>query len=420
MSAARHVVLLISDTSVPLRDIARTLLAQDYRASLVLDEAAIDAGFEQVLGELGTVVRSQDAADVMRQIGQDPPSGVLPLSEAQLPLACAVAALADVPHHGAEVVTRLTDKAAQRAALRSAGLQRLRFCEVRPDQAFESVVGVVGLPFILKPTVGRGSRHARSVASAEDYAAAVRCARSSEVPLPAMIAEEVIAFDARAEIAGYVSVDGIWTTAGPVLLGVTGKLGLRWPFRETGQFFPSLLDAAERGEVVRLVESALDALGFRVGPFHVEVARTATGPEIIEVNGRFGGYVPELYGAALGIDVLDLAVRASMGEAVPPPVQDVRGVHFEYYHQPPTRATRLVRASRPTGRPRDRALRSYRRIVRDGALLPTDGSTVPLDLITGWSASHDALAADLERLRSRMWFEFEGSDGPFTVLATDL
>ena len=91
----------------------------------------------------------------------------------------------------------------------------------------------------------------------------------------------------------------------------TAGLRPRHPFRETGFFIPSALDArASRSRPRRRGRAAFAALGVTTGCLHTEVKLTADGPVVIEVNGRIGGGVPEMLAGPAACDLLTLAMRA--------------------------------------------------------------------------------------------------------------
>jgi carnosine synthase len=73
-----------------------------------------------------------------------------------------------------------------------------------------------------------------------------------------------------------------------------GAVTDNWPtiepyFNETGSNCPSILPVATQKELLDLAVASVQALGFRLGVFHVELKATSRGPRLIEVNARMGG-----------------------------------------------------------------------------------------------------------------------------------
>ncbi len=88
---------------------------------------------------------------------------------------------------------------------------------------------------------------------------------------------------------------------------------------------PSQLSPADHDAVLQVAAKGIKALGLTSCPVHVEVILTATGPKLIEIGARNGGYRPLMYAAAYGIDmyqgVLDTAygrpIRLASNKAAP-------------------------------------------------------------------------------------------------------
>jgi hypothetical protein len=72
------------------------------------------------------------------------------------------------------------------------------------------------------------------------------------------------------------------------------------------------------------------------GCLHTEIKFTPDGPRIIEVNGRVGGGVPEMLDRAAGVQLLELTLRLSLGQAVriDGPVATER-IGYRFFLQPP-------------------------------------------------------------------------------------
>ena len=75
---------------------------------------------------------------------------------------------------------------------------------------------------------------------------------------------------------------------------VYGAVTDNWPtvepyFNETGSNCPSILPRQQQKELVELAVKSVQALGLRMGVFHVEGKYTTRGARLIEVNTRMGG-----------------------------------------------------------------------------------------------------------------------------------
>jgi len=332
------------------------------------------------------------------------PDGILTFSDRLLPLAAAAAGALGLPFHSGQTVRRLTDKYAQRECLLRAGVDPVRCVPLgRPDRWAAAVV-TVGLPAVVKPAHGEASRNTYLVSDAAEGGRLV--ARLLNGVENQLVVEEYLAG------TDYVSVESLCDGETIHHIGVTGKLPMEPPFRETGQFYPSTVD--ETG-VLDLVGRALRALGVRHGITHAEVKLTPSGPRLIEVNGRIGGYLAELYRRALGTDLVTLAGRLALGERVTPPARPRPGVHFQYYTQPPVDASALLDGPGPGDLADCPGVLGYTRFVAPGAALPGDRRSFDLDLITGHGATHEEMLSILDVCLPRLAYTFQTPAGPRTV-----
>ena len=334
-----------------------------------------------------------------------------------LPVASRLADVLGLPALGP--AEALMSKVAQRVALGS--LESTRQVPVPVHGAVEwgALGDEVGSPFVLKPVHGAGSRNTALVADA-DEARAWAEALWRTTPDEALVAEEYLAGRESGRFGSYVSVESLIVEGRVTHLGVTGKLPQLAPFRETGQFFPSTLAEDECLEVAELAERAVRAVGIRNGCAHTEIRMTEHGPRTIEVNGRLGGYVNVLYTHALGIDVLDLAVRAASGQAVTVPEPPPDRVVFQYTHQPLPVADRLLEIQGAADVRRRPDVLRYDVITPPSLELPGDGRTHDLDLLTGVADNHDLMLAALDELHRSLSFHLQCGDDRRIVTGSEL
>ena len=104
-------------------------------------------------------------------------------------------------------------------------------------------------------------------------------------------------------------------------IGVRGKLDQRG-FRSTGALMPAELSGQTVADVIDCARRAAAACQTTYGVLHIEIKLTASGPEIVEVNGRVGGRgVPELIRRQTGVDLHALACEIALGLPVTRPTQ---------------------------------------------------------------------------------------------------
>lgn len=249
-------------------------------------------------------------------------------------LLCEVAVAAErlgLPYHSAHAASLLRRKDLQRAALLEAGVPGPRMAVLEPGVDPAVALAKVGLPAVLKPTVGVGSISTMLVDSPAALDAAVREAARHYREDPRMYGREpVLMLESmlvgrrwhRDERYGdHASVESLVFDGEITHLAVSDKLPLAPPFRETGHVLPSTLDI-ERQDVLRAAATeAVRALGLRHGATHIEFKLTEDGPRVIEVNGRLGGSVAGQLELTAGYDVLADLGRMALGVRPDPPTR---------------------------------------------------------------------------------------------------
>jgi len=276
------------------------------------------ASMSRLLRRLGTVVdvAGMTVEGAAAEVAAVRPDGILALADSLLAWTAQLAETLALPFITPAVAARLTDKYTQRAALRDAGVPTPAFWQV-PDasdaDAWSRLAAQATFPAVFKPRRGEGSRDVVPVGSLDELhslAADVRGSFVLEEYLPDRPARAAQPF------AGYVSVESVVAAGRISHLAITGRFPLAEPFRETGFFIPSALDAEDEGAVLEVATAAVGALGVSIGALHTEIKLTPHGPRVIEVNGRIGGGVPEMLRDACAVELLPLAMRIALGEEI--------------------------------------------------------------------------------------------------------
>ncbi|AKJ10260.1 hypothetical protein ABB07_09605 [Streptomyces incarnatus] len=354
------------------------------------------------------------AVDELRRLGA---KGIVTFSECMLADTARLALRLRLPFNSPETTRALTDKAIQRRRLSQAGVDAVRHAVVTTERDWPRALARVGLPAVLKPVRGEGSRNTVRVTDAAQGAAAVREFLRSE---PALVVEEFLEGADWAPFGDYVSVESAVTPERMSHFAVTGKLPLAPPFRESGQFWPSPLTPEQEAGVTGLADRALRALGVTHGLVHTEIKLTPAGPRLIEVNGRLGGDQTELALRSTGLDLVALAGDLALGRGVPPePVRPQR-VHFQYYTPGPTSGGLLERVDGAAAVRALPGITAYHSRVRPGTRLAEGTATLLLDMLCGSAADHREMTALLEQATALLAYEFTVGDERVLRTARDL
>lgn len=238
-------------------------------------------------------------------------SALTTFSEYQLPQVAKFCKLLSLRGHSIKVVKALTDKSMQRSLLYKKGVSRIQNIIVHPDDTVDRFLKF-NYPAILKPNTGAGSRWTTQVNSADEVVNALgKSSRDIEYVLEELLTRDDNISDKF--YGDYVSVESAHYDGHTQQICVTAKLPLTKHYAETGMFLPSPFSEETQKAILLAESKAIAALGVREGITHTEIKLTPTGPEIIEVNGRLGGYVPELIKRSMGIDMVKVGLKLSLG-----------------------------------------------------------------------------------------------------------
>ncbi len=305
--------------------------------AVAADRAALR--FARGLGEILDVSDAAPSAvaERLRELG---PHGIACFTDGNLPWTAEVAELLGLPFHSRSTAERLTDKLAQRTALRDHGLPTPPFwdADLLADPRVVAEVVAHGFPLVLKPRRGTSSTDTERVSDAAELAEAVRDSEPGKMLLEGYIPDPTVPRTGEGS-APYVSVELLVSRGEVVALGVTGRTPLAEPFRETGFLFPADVSDELAAELTAAAVAATGAIGVVTGALHVELKCTDDGPVVIEVNGRPGGHaVHPLLRRALAIDTVQLAMQVAIGSDVTMDDSHApQGVAFRYDVQPDAR-----------------------------------------------------------------------------------
>ncbi|WP_081738873.1 ATP-grasp domain-containing protein [Mesorhizobium ciceri] len=212
----------------------------------------------------------------------------------------------DLPGPNPESVEQCCNKFAQRQLLAEAGVPVPAFRLAANASDVQSCAAEIGLPVILKPAVGSGSRGVRLCRNVDELAehtgyllGGKQLWRSS----PKILVEEF------AQGPLYVA-----HLMGNEIIGIeSSDFGCPPHFVCRGGIFPALLTDEVHARMTGVSLSCLRALGLGWGPANIELRLTECGPVVIEVNPRLGGG-PQHIQLACGIDLVREHINLVVGD----------------------------------------------------------------------------------------------------------
>ncbi len=261
----------------------------------------------------GHVVDFADVESVIavaRAAGVD---GVLTVSaDRAVPVVAAVAEELGLPGIGSHTAHLMTHKVAMRRRLAERGVPQPRFAAVRVRREAAPAGETVGFPAVLKPADSGGQRGLFLLQSFDDLDRHLHAALV-ESPSGEAIVEE---FVDGLELNGLVVMRG--GRAYPLLLSDRLRpsgdgFGVGWIHSYPSKLFGDALEEAERVAVRAVV-----ALGLQDGIAFPQLIVADGRALLVEVAARIpGGQMADLATHALGVDLVEIALRQALGEEVP-------------------------------------------------------------------------------------------------------
>lgn len=273
---------------------------------------------ERALGllaaDVGEVVDFTDVAAVTEVGREHEVDGVMTVSaDRAVPVVAAVAQALGLPGIGTETAQRMTHKLAMREALAAAGLPQPAFATLRSAKDIDAALEAVGLPAVLKPVDSGGQR---GVFRVETAAELVR-------DLDEAVAESETGMAMLEEFVDGIELNGIVVARNGDQALVTLSDRLRPPGIGFGvgwiHVYPPSIDDEQLRDAGWIACESVRALGLRDGIAFPQLIAAEDGRVVVvEVAARIpGGQMADLVRHAVGVDLVEVAVRQALGEPVP-------------------------------------------------------------------------------------------------------
>ena len=264
--------------------------------------------------DVGEVLDFRDAAPVAEIGRREGVDGVLTVSaDRAVPVVAAVAELLGLPGIGTETAHRMTHKVAMRRTLADAGIPQPQFAAARTLHEAHAAADAVGFPSVLKPADSGGQRGVFLLESFDDLERHLHAALA-ESPTQEAILE---AYVEGLELNGLV----VARSGESELLTLSDRLrppgvgfGVGWI-----HVYPSTLYGDTLAEAERVAASSVRALGLQDGVAFPQLIVEELGRVgVVEVAARIpGGQMSDLAAHAVGVDLVEIALRQALGEEVP-------------------------------------------------------------------------------------------------------
>jgi biotin carboxylase len=266
------------------------------------------------LADVSEVVDFADVDAVVDVARRHDVDGALTVSaDRAVPVVAAVTERLGLPTIGRDVAHRMTHKIAMRRTLAEEGIPQPPFAAVRNLAEGRAALETVGLPAVLKPVDSGGQRGLFRIETPGDLESHLHSALA-ESPGREAILE---GFVEGTEMNGIVVVrsgDARMVTLSDRLRPEGAGFGVGWI-----HLFPASIHSDQLGLAERVAERSVAALGLRDGiAFPQLIASPDGGVSVVEVAARIpGGQMADLVRHAVGVDLVELALRFALGEPIP-------------------------------------------------------------------------------------------------------
>ena len=242
-------------------------------------------------------------------------------SDPAAPTAAYVAEKMGLPTNPYKAVETLCNKDFFREFLKSHGFNTPRAVGFKSKEDAVADIGNFTLPIIIKPVDSSGSKGATVIRGEENIEPAIDFAfsfsRSHRI-----IIEEFIEKKHPYLIGGDIFVsDGKVIQWGLMNCHRDSSVN---PLVPVGKSYPTLLVDSDLQAVKHTLQRLVTELGIRFGPMNVELIVDANNRVFpIDIGPRSGGnMIPDLLGMIFNCDVVEMSVRAAMGQSVETEMED--------------------------------------------------------------------------------------------------
>ena len=258
------------------------------------------------------VVDFSDVPGVIEVARRHEVDGVLTVSaDRAVPVFAEIAETVGLPGIGTDTARLMTHKVAMRRLLADAGVPQPRFAAVRTLDEARRAARTVGFPSVLKPADSGGQRGVFRLESADDLERHLHAALA-ESPTEEAIVE---GFQDGLELNGLV----VARDGNVELLTLSDRLrppgigfGVGWI-----HVYPSTLFSDTLREAERVAVHAVHALGLENGIAFPQVIAADGRAWLVEVAARIpGGQMADLARHAVGVDLVEIALKQALGEPV--------------------------------------------------------------------------------------------------------
>lgn len=235
-------------------------------------------------------------------------------SENRQDITAQIAAELKLPYHDSATIRNIYNKHEMRKILNEQGIDPTKGALASSKQAIMDFITEYGLPVVVKPVDGVGSKGVSIINTVDEVDSALEWYDISDNERGKLYIEQYIAGEE-------FSVESFTEDGVTKVVSVTKKFKTDDSHCiEIGQCVGAFSDSSLMQNIECSIAQFIAAIGIKMGPAHTEIMiQDKKEIRFIETHCRLGGdNIPVLVNNAFGIDMIELWARQMMGEKIMP------------------------------------------------------------------------------------------------------
>jgi len=326
-SFAKNKIMIIGAGKFQLPAI---LKAKEMDLTVLATDKDPDAvGFQ--FADYPSVVDIKDVGENTNLARQHKVNGILSIvSELGVRTQAAVAQELGLPGLKTEAAFAVTNKARMREIFKKHRLPSPQFYIVRTRNEANKAIRSLGLPVVMKPTDNAGSRGVSKIDRLEDLDFSFELAKAHTLSGEIIVEKFMEGEEMTIEAISYRGEHEI--------LAMSNKKRIPFPYCVSIDLtYSPPHEIKLQQEVRQLMKKALTVLGLDYGASHSEVMLTKSGPFLVEVAGRGGGFgiFSDIIPKISGVDIVKQCINIAMGYEVDIKVRYQKAAVLRFFTPPP-------------------------------------------------------------------------------------
>ncbi len=310
------------------KEMGLTVIAVD------IDEEAI--GFKEA--DICLLISTIDTEKVLEAAEKYEIDGIMTLaSDMPMRTIAEVSQKLHLPGIDEKTALKATDKVEMRKALKASNVPIPQFYYCSKLDDYKIIVNNFKQKYIVKPSDNSGSRGIYLVESQEESEKAFYYSRKNSRSGIVLVEEYMEGPEVSAEA---LTIDGETS-----VIAITDKITTGPPnFVEIGHTQPSHLSKDIQKKIEEISIWAIQAIGIKNGPSHIEIKITKEGPKVVELGARLGGdnIATHLVPLSTGVDMVKATIEIALNKKTTIKQRWQRYAAIRYFHSKPGKLKKIL------------------------------------------------------------------------------